>query len=175
MEINKKPKKKLSLEHRLAISKGLIGHIVSNKTRIKLASYRGEKSSNWKGGISKRSGYWGRLSKQKEKVNIQYRVGRRMSNFLWWALKGRKNGRSWESIVGYSTDDLMKHLEKQFDNRMSWSNYGPYWHIDHIKPKSLFKYESELDEEFRKCWALDNLQPLEAKQNIKKHNHYYGN
>ncbi len=28
------------------------------------------------------------------------------------------------------------------------------------------------DEEFKKCWALDNLQPLEASQNMSKGNRY---
>ena len=28
------------------------------------------------------------------------------------------------------------------------------------------------EEEFKKCWALDNLQPLEAVENIRKSNHY---
>ena len=57
---------------------------------------------------------------------------------------------------------------------MNWSNHGTYWHIDHIKPKSWFKYESTDDEAFIKCWSLDNLQPLEAQINITKGNRYEG-
>lgn len=32
----------------------------------------------------------------------------------------------------------------------------------------LFKQSSMEDEEFKECWALDNLRPLSAKQNLLK-------
>ena len=57
---------------------------------------------------------------------------------------------------------------------MSWENYGSYWHIDHIKPDSRFIYESVEDIEFKKCWALSNLQPLKAEDNLKKSNKWNG-
>ena len=75
----------------------------------------------------------------------------------------------WQAIVGYSIVDLKEHLEKQFQPGMSWENYGE-WHIDHIIPKSAFDVEHYCDTEFLKCWALDNLQPLWAKDNVKKSN-----
>ena len=52
---------------------------------------------------------------------------------------------------------------------MSWDNYGE-WHIDHILPDSSFYYVSTEDDEFKKCWALSNLQPLWAIDNLKKSN-----
>jgi len=53
---------------------------------------------------------------------------------------------------------------------MTWDNNGSYWYINHIIPQSYYKYVSIEDESFKKCWALDNLQPLEAKENLKKSN-----
>ena len=50
---------------------------------------------------------------------------------------------------------------------MSWDNYGE-WHIGHIIPKVFFKYKSTDDIEFKYCWSLDNLQPLWAKDNLRK-------
>ncbi len=41
------------------------------------------------------------------------------------------------------------------------------WHIDHITPKSHFNYKTPEDKE---CWALENLQPLEAIENMRKYN-----
>jgi len=58
-------------------------------------------------------------------------------------------------------------LESKFKNGMSWKNYGK-WHIDHAIPDIRFRYKSPEDEEFKKCWALNNLQPLWAKENIRK-------
>jgi hypothetical protein len=59
-------------------------------------------------------------------------------------------------------------LESKFDDKMSWDNYGSYWHIDHIIPQSKLLYNSMEDENFKKCWDLQNLQPLEATANMKK-------
>jgi len=73
------------------------------------------------------------------------------------------------NMVGYSALDLKEHLEKQFTDGMTWENYGE-WHIDHIKPISLFVFESVDDKEFKECWSLNNLQPMWGVENIKKSN-----
>jgi hypothetical protein len=88
------------------------------------------------------------------------------------ALRGKKAGNVLETILGYTTEDLMRHIENQFDDKMTWDNYGEYWHIDHVKPQSLFNFESFEEDEFKECWGLNNLQPLSAKENRKKSNKY---
>jgi hypothetical protein len=70
-------------------------------------------------------------------------------------------------LLGYSVEQLKQHLESQFTKGMTWDNYGE-WHIDHITPRAKLKYETTDDENFKKCWSLDNLQPLWALDNIKK-------
>jgi len=84
---------------------------------------------------------------------------------------GDKKGRGWEQLVGYTIKDLMKHLQKRFTDGMSWDNYGE-WHIDHIIPVSKFNFTSTDDFDFKRCWALSNLQPLWAGENMKKHAKY---
>lgn len=89
------------------------------------------------------------------------------------ALKRKQSSKHGQSVLdklGYSLQQLKEHLEKQFDENMNWENYGTYWHIDHIVPHSSFSYSSMDDEEFKKCWSLNNLRPLEAIENIKKSN-----
>ena len=78
-----------------------------------------------------------------------------------------KNGRNWESLVGYTSQNLKSHLEKKFQPGMTWENYGK-WHIDHIIPRTFFQYKSVKNIEFKYCWSLDNLQPLWAKDNLSK-------
>jgi len=51
---------------------------------------------------------------------------------------------------------------------VTWDNYGE-WHIDHIIPKSIFNYTDVIHIDFKRCWALDNLRPLWAMENLKKH------
>jgi hypothetical protein len=80
----------------------------------------------------------------------------------------QKNGRYFE-ILNYSPDELINHLETQFTDGMTWENYGK-WHVDHIRPISSFNINQIRDEEFMKCWSLENLQPLWGEDNIRKSN-----
>lgn len=88
--------------------------------------------------------------------------------------KGVKASRSWRSLTGFTSDELMAHLEKQFRDGMTWDNYGSYWHLDHIKPVASFVFSVPEDAGFKKCWALSNLQPLQAVENHKKGSKYNG-
>ena len=72
-------------------------------------------------------------------------------------------------ILQYSPEELVGHLEKQFVDGMSWENYGG-WHVDHKLPITYFNFKEVGDEEFLKCWGLDNLQPMWGEENIKKSN-----
>lgn len=90
-------------------------------------------------------------------------------------LKGLgKEKKSWKEILGYTLLELVEHLEKKFTPEMAWDNYGEYWHVDHVIPKSWFQYTSIDDEKFKECWALENLQPLTATENCSKGNRYAG-
>jgi hypothetical protein len=80
----------------------------------------------------------------------------------------QKNGHYFE-ILNYSPDELINHLETQFTDGMTWENYGR-WHVDHIRPISSFNINQIGDEEFMKCWSLENLQPLWGEDNIRKSN-----
>lgn len=114
---------------------------------------------------------------KKERATPQGKLSHRISNAVRSVLKGNKNKKHWENIVGYTAQELKEHIEKQFQPGMSWDNYGLYgWHIDHIKPKSSFNYSSYEEQQFKDCWKLDNLQPLWAVDNLRKSNKViYGN
>lgn len=71
-----------------------------------------------------------------------------------------------EKILGYSKAEFVKHIEAQFTNKMTWDNYGIYWHIDHIVPVAHFFRIGEKDPAVIN--ALTNLRPLEAEKNKKK-------
>ena len=72
-------------------------------------------------------------------------------------------------VLQYSPEELINHLEKQFNDGMTWENYGK-WHVDHKLPITSFNIQEMGDSEFIKCWALDNLQPMWGDENIKKSN-----
>ena len=72
-------------------------------------------------------------------------------------------------ILKYTPNELINHLELQFKDDMSWDNYG-IWHVDHKLPITNFNISEMGDEEFMRCWSLDNLQPMWGIENIKKSN-----
>jgi hypothetical protein len=67
-----------------------------------------------------------------------------------------------EEILGYPIDVLANHLENQFSEGMSWEERSK-WHIDHIRPRSSFSVN-----QIKEAFALENLRPVWAKENLKK-------
>ena len=102
-----------------------------------------------------------------KKQTPTYRISHHMRSLINRSLKDGKRGRSWEDIVGYNIDTLKQHLKKRFKSGMSFHNYGE-WHIDHIIPISAHNYEKTCDNDFNRCWSLENLQPLWAQENFSK-------
>lgn len=81
---------------------------------------------------------------------------------------GKRKSRLRREIVGWTMEELVAHLEVLFEEGMTWDNYGE-WHIDHVIPKSAVKVEGDTDPLFKMIWALDNLAPLWAQDNLEKH------
>lgn len=93
-----------------------------------------------------------------------------------------KDDKSCNEFLEFTSDQiveyLMNHPEKEW--WMNENNHGNYnsqiwndsdpatwtWQLDHIIPRSLFKYISMSDIDFKICWSLENLRPLSAKQNL---------
>jgi hypothetical protein len=113
---------------------------------------------------------WERIKKDPHK-----KLRHELSSAICNRLKHRKVTKAGKSILDflpYTIDQLITHLEKQFKPGMSWKNHCfRGWHIDHKIADSKFNYKSVTDSEFRKCWALDNLQPLWWRENLTKSNH----
>lgn len=94
-------------------------------------------------------------------------LNNRMSVALNRGLKTGKDGATWSALVGYTADELRRHLERQFLPKMSWANTN-IWHIDHIIPLASFSFTSPDDPEFKAAWSLANLRPLWALKNMSK-------
>jgi len=88
------------------------------------------------------------------------------SGFCQW-IKGTAKTCKTEQYVGCTYKELLDHLERQFEEGMTWENHGRgdnKWHIDHIKAQSRF--DPTIEEEAFKCWHYTNLQPMWAEINI---------
>ncbi|MDQ0996878.1 hypothetical protein QFZ34_002060 [Phyllobacterium ifriqiyense] len=116
---------------------------------------------------SRHSARLAKAKAEKRKTDPAYAISNRVSHQMRMALKARKSGRRWESLVGYSLNDLMRHLERQFIRGMSWENRGE-WHIDHILPLASFDFSTPECHAFKAAWALTNLRPLWSGENVSK-------
>ena len=119
------------------------------------------------------------------KIRINQNIRKRIRKYI----KGSASKRTAE-LVGCSSKFLVKWLENQFTEGMTWENYGTgylidenrkhvydnngkiiktkEWNIDHVIPMSKFNLEKE--EEVLKCSHYTNLQPMWAVENYKKSN-----
>lgn len=77
-------------------------------------------------------------------------------------LGGKKEFSTYETL-GYSAEQLKKHLENLFTDGMSWDNWGE-WHIDHKIPISKFNKKDDP----KLVNSLNNLQPMWEVDNIRK-------
>ena len=112
--------------------------------------------------------YYSNYYKQKRKNDPEFRLRTNIRGAFYRFLNGNKEKSTSEYLkdCGYTRKELMKHLEEQFDQNMTWDNYGSYWHVDHIIPQSAFDYKN--DQHIKWCWSLENLRPLEAWENMSK-------
>jgi len=102
-------------------------------------------------------------------TNLDYKNNRYQSDTeyrLLTILRNRinqylKKGNHEHSIdfIGCSIEQYKKHIESQFNPKMSWENYGTYWEIDHIIPLSK-----------EGSFHYTNTQPLTIAENRKKSN-----
>jgi hypothetical protein len=136
------------------------------KNREKAAAYTKE----WKVKNHKRNCELKQRSNQQIRSTTKGKLNHGLSTAIYFSIaKGTKNKRHWEALVEFTVDQLKRHLEKQFKPGMTWSNYGKNgWHIDHKIPISAFNFTSPEHIDFRECWTLKNLQPMWAKENLKK-------
>jgi len=78
---------------------------------------------------------------------------------------GQRKYKNTRDYLPYTCADLVESLEAQFQEGMSWENYGE-WHIDHKTPIAHFIKTGVIDPAIIN--ALDNLQPLWAGDNLAK-------
>ena len=105
--------------------------------------------------------------KKKRETDPMFKLRSNISCSMYQSLRDNKNGRHWETLVNYTLSDIKEHLESLFTDGMTWENQGA-WHIDHKRPVSSFNFTKPEDEDFKLCFALSNLQPLWAKDNLEK-------
>ena len=103
--------------------------------------------------------------KQKRETDILFKIKHNLRVRIKEYMKSKnikKTNKTFD-FVGCTPEILRKHLENNFKEGMSWSNYGE-WEIDHTIPLSQGTTIAELYKLNYYC----NLQPMWKHENIKK-------
>lgn len=82
------------------------------------------------------------------------------------AMQGKYKRGSTVRDMGCTGQELCDYLETFFDSKMTWGNYGKYWHVDHVYPLAAANVEDRV--EFLAVVNWRNLQPLEGSENKSK-------
>lgn len=169
---------KYKLKHKKELATKQVEYNKNNIDRKK--TYDTEYRIKNKSRIAKQQKEYGKNNKNKTNARHLYRYQDDIGYKLSFVLRGfmqrilmKSSGKSRVSSrdLGYSKQDLIDHMNNLFIDDMSWGNHGE-WHIDHIKPISLFIKEGVKDPKIIN--ALSNLQPLWAKDNLSKSAKYDG-
>lgn len=103
--------------------------------------------------------------KKKMKDPVE-RLKRSMKTLL--LAKMKKNSSS-TTYFGSKIDFIKKWLEFNFEDDMSWDNYGKHWQIDHTIPIDLWNVQDDNDAKL--CFNWKNLMPLHKDRNLRKASH----
>lgn len=134
-----------------------------------------------------------RLAKNKRRQNpiIKFQIlASTQANRAIKAAGNSKKQKSTKQYLPQPIEEVLERIQLLFslpsnltpDGKvwMTMDNWKPYnsktykendpptwtWNLDHIEPHSNFIYTDLNSEEFRKCYDINNLRPLKAKQNI---------
>ena len=154
---NKEWKKEYRLKHKERDKKYSKEYRLKNKDKIKkrMKAYRIRSR--------KKIAAYVRTRFQKD---LNYKTVMNLRHRIYSALKGTVKSKRTIDLLGISVDNFWSHLESKFKPGMTKNNYGKKWHIDHVIPCAAFDL-TKPEEQF-KCFHYTNLQPLWAKENLKK-------
>lgn len=122
--------------------------------------------------------WYAKNKSQRSEYRRRYKTKRLKEDHAFWlqhAIRSRLNialrlkfaSGSAVRDLGCTIEQFAKHIESKFLPGMNWGNRGVAgWHIDHIIPLAAFDLRDP--EQRKKACHYTNMQPLWAKDNMKK-------
>jgi hypothetical protein len=117
--------------------------------------------------------YSNNYEKLRKETDVGFKLRKQLRSRLATAINQNQKSGSAVDDLDCSIEELKKHLESKFypnpetGEVMTWDNWTTNgWHIDHIQPLSKFDLTDFL--QFKEACRYTNLQPLWAKDNLRK-------
>lgn len=107
------------------------------------------------------------LKKKHWRENPQYKISNILRHRMKTAIKNDQKTGSAIRDLGCTVSFLKNYIQSKFQEGMTWENWSMHgWHLDHIIP--LCRFDLTKEDEFKKAAHYTNLQPLWARDNIRK-------
>lgn len=101
--------------------------------------------------------------RKRRETDIQFKISKKLrSSFTKYLNSKRKTIIA--DTVGCSLKEYKKWIEFNFDENMSWDNYGEYWQIDHVL--CIYLFDLTLIDEQKLCFDWKNTRPLNKIKNL---------
>ena len=105
--------------------------------------------------------------RNRRKNDPEYKLKENLKRSFRNFIKNTNVKASWREL--YTVEEFRNHIESSFQDGMSWENQGIEWHVDHRIPQSYFTAE-----QWKECYALENLKPEWGGWNMSKGNRFIG-
>lgn len=109
--------------------------------------------------------------RNKWREDLNYRLSERYRNRIGQSLRSQKTTKNIKStqLLGCSVDDFIKWLELNFEEGMTWDNFGSgndKWNIEHWLPCCSFDLSNSI--ELHQCFNWSNMFPCWQIENLRK-------
>ncbi len=101
----------------------------------------------------------------RRETDLSFRLANNLRSRLSTAIKNKQKTGSAVADLGCSIGEFKLYIEHQFQEGMTWDNYGE-WHLDHVLPLASFDLTDRM--EFLEACNWLNMQPLWAINNMRK-------
>jgi hypothetical protein len=147
---NKLARAKHAREYYLRTKKhhALVARIYNKKNKIKLRKHQTK------------------YTRERKHKNVIFKLTSSLRTRLYIALKHNSKVGSAVRDLGCTIEFFKKYISKKFYGKMTWKNWGPYWHLDHIVP--LWKFDLTNRKQLLKAFHYTNYQPLTVKAHRSK-------
>lgn len=86
---------------------------------------------------------------------LKFREKRKWQIALRRYVIDRNKSRFYAPYFGLDIEKLRQWFEVQFENGISWEDFGKRWQFDHIIPVTYFDFSNEV--ELKMCWNFTNI------------------
>jgi hypothetical protein len=150
-----------SYRNKIACKKWRLNNL--EKERERKRNYYWKDPDRWRGTKKEYNKVY--FANRRANPTPQFLLSERLRDRLRKAIKGNYKSGSAVSDLGCSIGEFKLYIENQFEEGMTWNNYGK-WHLDHVIPLSSFDLTNRM--EFLEACNWLNIRPLWAIDNLRR-------